>query len=96
MPKYIGKRFILQGRVQGVGCRARIQEIVESLGHLSGHVKNLPEGDVEICVKGPDWRVQDLERILKGQLSFPIKVNNMTVEDMPLDYAPTGFVISKS
>ncbi len=81
--------------MQGVGCRARIQEIVESIGHLSGHVKNLPDGNVELCVKGPDWRVMDLEKVLKDQLSFPIRVNKLTSQEMPADYAPTGFVISK-
>jgi acylphosphatase len=93
MPKYIGKRFLLSGKVQGVGCRARIQEIVESIGHLSGHVKNLSDGQVEVCVKGPDWRVNDLEKVLKKQLSPPIVVNQFQGEEMPLDYAPTGFVI---
>ena len=95
MPKYIGKRFLLSGQVQGVGCRGRIQEIVESIGHLSGHVKNLPTGQVEVCVKGPDWRVNDLEQVLKKQHSFPITVSELTVSEMPLDYAPTGFVISR-
>ncbi len=93
MPSYIGKRFLLEGRVQGVGCRARIQEIVESIGHLSGHVKNLPDGKVEVCVKGPDWRVNDLEKVLKQQLSFPIKVTSVSVENLPPEYAPTGFRI---
>jgi acylphosphatase len=93
MPSYIGKRFVLEGRVQGVGCRARIQEIVESIGHISGHVKNLPEGSVEVCVKGPDWRMADLEKVLKDQLGYPIQVTRFSVENMPPDYAPTGFRI---
>ncbi len=95
MPKYIGKRFLLAGRVQGVGCRARIQEIVESIGHISGHVKNLENGDVELCVKGPDWRIADLEKVIKQQMSFPIRIDSVGVEEMPIEYAPTGFVIKK-
>jgi acylphosphatase len=95
MPRYIGKRFIISGRVQGVGCRAQIYEWVESIGHLSGWVKNLESGDVELCVKGPDWRIADLERILQTKMIAPVRVDRVFAENLGSDFAPTGFIILK-
>ncbi len=96
MPSYIGKRFILRGRVQGVGCRAQVQEWVEGIGHLSGHVQNLKDGSVEVCLKGPDWRMSDIEKIFRNKMNPPVEVTELFVEDMPQDYAPTGFIIKRT
>ncbi len=40
---------IISGRVQGVFYRASIQMMAAKAGY-SGYVKNLPDGDVEVCV----------------------------------------------
>ncbi len=88
MPQYIAKRFILEGHVQGVGCRAQVQEWVDMIGHLSGFVRNLPEGNVEVCVKGPDWRIKDLEDILRSRMIPPVKVNRLQVEIVDLEQNP--------
>jgi acylphosphatase len=97
MAHYIAKRFLLEGRVQGVGCRAQIQEWVDSLGHLSGFVRNLSDGRVEVCIKGPDWRVRDLEDILRNRMYPPVKVERMLSEDLDLDQNPVndGFLIKR-
>jgi acylphosphatase len=95
MPNYIGRRFVLRGRVQGVGCRAQVQELVEGIGHLSGHVQNLADGSVEVCLKGPDWRMADIERIFRSQMLSPVQIQEVEAQDMPIDYAPTGFVIRR-
>ncbi len=81
MPSYTAKRFILEGRVQGVGCRAHVYDLVENIGHISGFVRNMSNGSVEVCVKGPEWRLQDLERILRTKLQPPIKIDRLLVED---------------
>jgi len=83
MPSFVGKRFVLEGSVQAVGCRAQIYDLVENLGHISGFVRNLPNGTVEVCAKGPEWRIQDLERILREKLRHPVKVERLLVEDWP-------------
>jgi acylphosphatase len=95
MPRYIGKRFVLSGRVQGVGCRAQVLEWADVIGHLSGWVRNLESGDVEVCVKGPDWRVADLERILRTKMLGPVVIERVLAEDLGSDFAPTGFVIRR-
>jgi acylphosphatase len=97
MAAYVAKRFFLEGRVQGVGCRGQIQEWVDKLGHLSGYVQNLADGRVEVCVKGPDWRIRDLEDILRSRMYAPVKVEHLAVEDLDLSVTPLndGFVLKR-
>ena len=45
-------RAVVRGRVQGVGFRASTQDEGERLG-LSGWVRNLPDGSVELEAEGP-------------------------------------------
>jgi acylphosphatase len=53
------RRVIVRGRVQGVGFRWFVREHARTLG-LSGWVKNLLDGLVELEVEGPDHRVDEL------------------------------------
>jgi acylphosphatase len=41
------KRYVIRGRVQGVGYRYFAQGAAERLG-VTGFVRNLPSGDVEV------------------------------------------------
>ncbi len=43
----VAKRFLVRGRVQGVGYRYFAKGTAESLG-VTGFARNLPSGDVEI------------------------------------------------
>ena len=45
------KRFLVSGRVQGVGFRFATQEQALQLG-LTGWVRNIPDGSVEILAEG--------------------------------------------
>jgi len=45
------RRFVVSGRVQGVGYRYFAANVAEQLG-LSGYVKNLPDGRVEAYAIG--------------------------------------------
>lgn len=42
---------IITGRVQGIGFRARTKFFADALG-LTGYVRNLSDGSVEICAQG--------------------------------------------
>jgi acylphosphatase len=50
-------RWVVVGRVQGVGFRHFARQAARSLG-VRGWVRNLPEGAVEVQVAGPAERLQ--------------------------------------
>ncbi len=52
-------RAVVSGRVQGVWFRASTRDKACELG-LAGHVRNLPNGDVEFVAKGGEQRVDEL------------------------------------
>lgn len=63
MKRYL---IIFQGRVQGVGFRYFTYTIARELG-VTGTVKNLMNGDVEVEVQGDDDQITlFLKLILKG------------------------------
>lgn len=53
------------GRVQGVGFRCATQQQANRLG-LSGHVKNLDDGSVEVVVCGGQQQVHQLLAWIKA------------------------------
>ncbi|HET9952730.1 MAG TPA: acylphosphatase [Candidatus Eisenbacteria bacterium] len=57
----------VEGRVQGVGYRAFVRERAVALG-LSGWVRNLPSGDVDLEAEGPR---ANLERLLRELQAGP-------------------------
>lgn len=54
-------RAIIKGNVQGVGFRATTKLYAEQL-KLVGFVRNLPDGNVEMCAQGDK---QTLEKLVK-------------------------------
>lgn len=59
-----GTRFLVSGRVQGVGFRAFVRRRARELG-LVGWVKNLPDGRVEVEAVGPGAALAELEQVLR-------------------------------
>lgn len=55
----------VKGRVQGVGYRNWTYSQAKLL-KLTGWVKNLPSGDVEIAVEGPEGALQSFLTFLKA------------------------------
>ncbi len=53
-------RFLVRGRVQGVGFRWFVLREASVL-QLEGFVRNLPDGSVEVLARGPDQAVDRLE-----------------------------------
>ena len=54
------RRWLIQGRVQGVFFRASTRRQAEKLG-LEGYAINLPDGRVEVMAKGPAEQLDSLE-----------------------------------
>jgi acylphosphatase len=62
--KLIARRFLVKGRVQGVGYRYFVQKAASSL-NVSGYARNLVDGSVEVYAFGSEQQLSDLEGILR-------------------------------
>jgi len=60
----VARRFVISGRVQGVGFRWFTREAAQREG-LTGWVRNLPDGRVEALVEGEAESVERMERALR-------------------------------
>jgi acylphosphatase len=68
MPKDTVK-MIVSGLVQGVGFRYYIYRLANSLG-LTGYVRNLPNGQVEIVASGEKGLIDDLVKAVRTGPSY--------------------------
>ncbi len=83
--------IIVSGRVQGVGFRYFTQSIASSLG-LTGWVKNLPNGQVEIEVQGDKELLNEFKkRISKGPSLA--RVDNIVEKEIPVQGGESTFSI---
>lgn len=57
-------RFLVRGRVQGVGFRWFVARHSRRLG-LHGLARNLADGSVEVLAAGPDEGLDELGRLLE-------------------------------
>ena len=84
-------RIRLTGRVQGVGFRRFVRRAAQDLG-LTGQVRNLPDGRVEIEAAGAPDRLDALrERLRQGPPGA--RVTHLEEEDLSPMPAWEGFVI---
>lgn len=58
-------RYLVQGRVQGVGFRWFVSRTAQRL-RLVGWVANLPDGGVEVVAAGDNGRLGALEQALRS------------------------------
>ena len=56
--------YLVRGRVQGVGFRDYVQRVASSLG-VTGYVRNLDDGRVEVYAAGAPERLSDLAAALR-------------------------------
>jgi acylphosphatase len=82
------RHAVVHGRVQGVFYRASAEQEAARLG-VSGWVRNLPDGTVELVVEGEDAAV---DRMLDwaGRGPSRAEVTRLDVEDHP-EEGFTGF-----
>jgi len=60
------RRVIYHGHVQGVGFRATVQNLAHA--PVTGFVRNLSDGTVELLACGPDTAVRDLLQRIDDRL----------------------------
>ena len=76
------RRFLVSGRVQGVGFRYFVQEAAMVEG-LSGWVRNLPSGVVEVLAEGDAEALERFARKLSRGPSMARVDNVETVAETP-------------
>lgn len=86
--RYFGRAT---GRVQGVGFRMFVQQHASELG-LTGWVRNMEDGSVEMEIQGDPGKVDKLSVLIREGNYF-IKVKELTFE--PIEVVPdeTRFVV---
>ncbi len=77
----IRKNFHFSGRVQGVGFRYHAMRLARGYG-LTGWVRNLSDGRVEMEAQGEELQVWDLISALNRQPY--IRIDQMETLDRPL------------
>jgi acylphosphatase len=88
----VARRFLVSGRVQGVGYRFFAAEAARREG-LSGSVRNLADGRVAVAVEGDAESVVRFERALWQGPSRSRVEHVMVEETEPL--AGSGFTIEE-
>lgn len=87
----IAKKFLITGRVQGVGFRYFAERWASQLG-IRGYVKNLWDGNVEVYAIGDEVALEELKRQLaEGPRSA--RVTNITESDERVDKRYNRFMI---
>lgn len=77
------RRWIIRGRVQGVGFRWFVMREAERL-KLGGFARNLPDGSVEVVSEGPDAVLEKLEEQLRRGPSHA-RVDDIQRLQVPLE-----------
>ena len=57
-------QVVVQGRVQGVGYRQFVRQLAERL-QLTGWVRNLPDGSVEVLLEGEVEQMNEVISLLQ-------------------------------
>ena len=87
----IARRFVLSGRVQGVGFRYFAQDAARREG-LHGYVLNRDDGSVEAVAEGEAESLDRFERALRRGPSRS-RVEHVLIDEVNPDQGNSGFHI---
>lgn len=79
----IARRFVISGRVQGVGFRYFAEDLALA-ENLTGYVRNLPDGRVEAVAEGDEESVLRFERAIHRGPRGAI-VERVNAETIPVE-----------
>jgi acylphosphatase len=86
----VGRLVHYSGRVQGVGFRATAEDIARDYP-VTGWVKNLPDGRVELLVEGPEAAVKKFLQAVRSH--WEKNVEKEQVEERPASGKFTKFEV---
>lgn len=79
----VSRRFVIRGRVQGVGFRFFAEDAAEWEG-VRGFVRNLPDGRVEAVAEG------DAEAVARFEMALRRGPRGARVDDVEVETLPPG------
>jgi acylphosphatase len=80
----IGRRFVVSGRVQGVGFRWFVQELA-ALENAAGWVQNRPDGTVEALIQAEAEAVMRIDRQIRRGPPSAVVEHVETADEPALD-----------
>jgi acylphosphatase len=86
----VARRYLISGRVQGVGFRYFTEEVAGREG-VHGWVRNLPDGRVEAAAEGDVAAVERFERAIRHGPRGAAVDDVEVFDDVPSDR--TGFTV---
>lgn len=87
----IARRYLISGRVQGVGFRYFTQAVAFREG-VHGWVRNLPDGRVEAAAEGEAEAIERFERDIRHGPPGA-RVERVEVDDSVPGARETGFIL---
>jgi acylphosphatase len=87
----VARRFVVSGRVTGVGFRYFTQDVARREG-LLGVVRNLSDGRVEAIAEGDQESMTRLEVAVRRGPSRA-RVDHIEIDDLPVTGRYVGFVV---
>jgi acylphosphatase len=88
----VARRYVVSGRVQGVGFRYFVQATASRDG-LHGWVRNLPDGRVEAAAEGEIDAMERFEQALRHGPSGA-RVDRLEIEHTMPGGGDTGFAVT--
>ena len=85
------KRYVIRGRVQGVGYRYFVADAAERL-NVKGFVRNLVNGDVEVHAEAADAALELFKRELERGPRMA-RVSEVIESDVPASGVYSSFLI---
>ena len=78
----VAKHIVFTGQVQGVGFRFTVHRMANR-HQLTGFVRNLPDGTVEMLSQGPS---EDIDNCIQGiEASFAGYIRETRINDTPVE-----------
>ena len=87
----VARHVIFIGRVQGVGFRFTAHRMANR-HRLTGYVRNLPNGSVEMLAQGTADDIDDCVQDLKDY--YPGYIREMNIDEIPPNPRHTDFKIT--